>query len=111
MNTDSISMGVFGASGYSGRELIALLAHHPRARFAFATSESEAGQPLRRISAAAPELSLVRAADAPVRECDVVFSCLPHGTSLQWVERAHAAGARVIDLSSDLRVPSAETPA
>jgi N-acetyl-gamma-glutamyl-phosphate reductase len=110
MNTDATTVGVLGASGYSGRELIALLAHHARARLRFATSESESGTSVRRISAAAPEMPLVRAEDAPLGECDVVFSCLPHGTSLHWVERAHAAGARVIDLSSDLRVPSAETP-
>lgn len=110
MNEHSISVGVLGAGGYAGRELIGLLARHGRAAVVFATSESEAGTPLRRLCAAAPELALVRAEDAPLERCDVVFSCLPHGHSLRWVERAHRAGARVIDLSSDLRVPGGASP-
>jgi N-acetyl-gamma-glutamyl-phosphate reductase len=105
-----VRVGVLGASGYSGRELISILARHSRASLVFATSESEAGRPLRRICAAAPDLPLVRAEDAPLAESDVVFSCLPHGDSIRWVERAHGAGARVIDLSSDLRVPGDATP-
>jgi N-acetyl-gamma-glutamyl-phosphate reductase len=40
-----------------------------------------------------------------------VVSCLPHGDSALWMERARQAGARAIDLSADLRVPNAETPA
>jgi len=111
MNDYSIRVGVLGASGYSGRELVSLLARHSRATVVFATSESEAGQGLRRICAAAPDLALVRAADAPLDACDVVVSCLPHGESMRWAERARAAGARVIDLSSDLRVPDESTPA
>jgi N-acetyl-gamma-glutamyl-phosphate reductase len=107
MNQYPIAVGVLGASGYSGRELIALLARHGRADVVFATSESEAGRPLRGLCAAAPELALVRAEDAPLDRCDVVFSCLPHGHSGMWAQQAHAAGARVIDLSSDLRIPDA----
>lgn len=103
-------VGILGATGYTGRELIQRLAVHPRARIVFATSESEAGAPLRRIARRAPELALVRADEAPLGECDLVFSCLPHGDSARWCERARAAGARVVDLSSDLRVPGAETP-
>lgn len=104
-------IGVLGATGYTGRELIRLLAAHPRGQVVFATSESEAGLPLRRIARQAPDLALVRAVDAPLGECDVVFSCLPHGESLRWTERARNAGARVIDLSNDLRVPGEDTPA
>lgn len=101
-------IGVLGATGYTGRELIGLLARHPGVEIACATSESESGTPLRRIHRAAPALSLVPAEQAPLAECDVVFSCLPHGHSLHWVERALEAGARVIDLSADLRVPDAD---
>lgn len=98
-------IGVLGATGYTGRELIGLLVRHPAAEIVFATSESEAGSPLRRIDRAAPDLALVKAEDAPLEGCDLVFSCLPHGHSLHWVERVHAAGVRVVDLSADLRVP------
>lgn len=110
MNETSIRIGVLGATGYTGRELIGLLVGHPRARIVFATSESEAGKPLRGINRRAPDLALVRAEDAPLSECDAVFSCLPHGESQRWVERARAAGARAVDLSNDLRVPGAQTP-
>lgn len=109
-NNATARVGVLGATGYTGRELVRLLARHPRARVAFATSESEAGRPLRGLVASAPDLTLVRAGDAPLGEADVVLSCLPHGESQAWAERARVAGARVVDLSADLRVPSAATP-
>ncbi len=111
MNETAIRIGVLGATGYTGRELIGLLTRHPCARIVFATSESEAGIPLRRLERRAPDLALARAEDAPLADCDAVFSCLPHGESQRWVERARAAGARAIDLSDDLRVPGPRTPA
>jgi N-acetyl-gamma-glutamyl-phosphate reductase len=103
-------VGVLGATGYTGRELVKRLAGHPRARIVCATSESEAGASLRRLARRVPEQALVRSADAPLEEADVVFSCLPHGDSAHWCERARRAGARVIDLSSDLRVVDENTP-
>lgn len=105
MTTSVQRVGVLGAAGYAGRELVSILARHPRVEIVFATSESEAGTPLRRIDRGAPTLSLVPVESAPLAECDVIFSCLPHGHSLHWVERALETGARVIDLSADLRVP------
>ncbi len=101
---------VLGANGYTGREAVRLLARHPSVEIAFATSQSEAGQPLRSLDRAAPDTALVRAEDADLAGCDVVLSCLPHGESAKWAERALAAGARVVDLSADLRVPGADTP-
>ena len=103
-------VGVLGATGYTGRELIRLLAEHPRAEIVFATSESEARRPLRRLARRAPDLELVRSEDADLSSVDVVFSCLPHGASALWCERSRAAGARVVDLSSDLRVIAEDTP-
>jgi N-acetyl-gamma-glutamyl-phosphate reductase len=103
-------VGVLGATGYTGRELLRLLAGHPRAQIAFATSEREAGATLSSLAAGAPELPLVRADDAPLGDCDVVVSCLPHGESAVWMERARSAGVRAIDLAADLRVPDASTP-
>lgn len=111
MNNHSVRVGVYGAGGYTGRELVRLLAGHGAAEVAFATSESEAGTPLSKLVRGAPALPLVKAADADASACDVVISCLPHGASLRWVEHARAAGARVIDLSADLRVPGPESPA
>jgi N-acetyl-gamma-glutamyl-phosphate reductase len=104
-------VGVLGATGYTGRELLRLLVGHPRARLAFATSESEPGAPLSDMVPGAPDLRMVAADDAPLAGCEVVFSCLPHGEGARWMERTRAAGVRGIDLSADLRVPTADTPA
>ncbi len=111
MNSRSvIRAGVLGANGYTGREAVRLLSRHPSVEIVFATSQSEAGQPLRSLWSGAPALSLVKAEDADLAGCDVVLSCLPHGHSAVWAERVLAAGTRVVDLSADLRVPGPETP-
>jgi N-acetyl-gamma-glutamyl-phosphate reductase len=104
-NNAQISVAVLGATGYVGRELMMLLAGHPRARVEVATSESEAGH-----GAPHSAVKMVRSKDADLAARDVVFSCLPHGESAAWVERAQRAGARAIDLSADLRVPDEATP-
>ncbi|HEX2080672.1 MAG TPA: N-acetyl-gamma-glutamyl-phosphate reductase [Longimicrobium sp.] len=104
-------IGILGAGGYTGRELARLVARHPRARIAWATSESDAGKALGDVIPGVEGPALVRAEDAPLERADCVVSCLPHGESARWMERARAAGARAIDLSADLRVPNAATPA
>lgn len=98
MNNESVRAGIFGASGYTGIELASLIRRHPRMGLAFATSETSAGE-----VAPGGRLRLVRAEDAEVRDVDVVFTCLPHGEAEVWSLRAAAAGARVVDLSADLR--------
>ena len=110
-NYASARIGILGAGGYTGRELARLAARHPRARIAWATSESDAGKPLGEVIPGVDGPALVRAEDAPLGAVDVVVSCLPHGDSALWMERARQAGARAIDLSADLRVPNAATPA
>lgn len=111
MNSYSrIRVGVLGAGGYTGMEMARLVARHPRATLAWATSESSAGRPLGDLVPGVDGPALVRAEDAPLGECDCVVSCLPHGESARWVQRARAAGARAIDLSADLRVPGETTP-
>ena len=89
---------VLGASGYTGQELLGALTRHPALRPVFATSESEAGQ-----WADGGGLRYVRAEDVPLGDVDVVFTCLPSGEAEAWSLRAHEAGARVVDLSADLR--------
>lgn len=106
----AVRAGVLGATGYTGRELVRLLSSHPRATIAVATSESAAGSSLRQIWRGAPDRELARLEDAGLGGCDVVFSCLPHGESGPWAERARQMGARVVDLSADLRVVGPDTP-
>ena len=96
----NLSVGVLGASGYAGRELCQLISRHPALDLAFATAHGQRGQVLR---IGKKTLTFVATEDAPFDKADLVFSALPHGTSLEWVERARAAGAKVVDLSSDLR--------
>jgi N-acetyl-gamma-glutamyl-phosphate reductase len=95
-----IPVGVLGASGYAGRELCALLAGHPVFDLTFATANERRGEQL--VLPSGP-VTLIATDDAPLGKVDLVFSSLPHGASAQWVTRARQAGARVVDLSSDLR--------
>lgn len=97
---NKLAVGVLGASGYAGRELCGIIARHPAMGLAFAAANSRAGE---RIRVGGRELTLVAADDARLDQADVVFSALPHGASAQWVETAVRAGAKVIDLSADLR--------
>ena len=102
-----LPVGVLGASGYTGRELCMLVAQHPHMELSFAGANSQRGQTMR---AGGKELTFVAAEDAPIDDAALVFSAMPHGTSLEWVERARTGGAKVVDLSSDLR-PGHAAPA
>jgi len=95
-----LSVGVLGASGYTGRELCGLILRHPGLDLSFASASSQAGTKAR---FGAEEIQFIHADDAPLGEVDLVFSALPHGASAEWSERASSAGAKVVDLSSDLR--------
>jgi N-acetyl-gamma-glutamyl-phosphate reductase len=95
-----IPVGILGASGYAGRELCALVARHPRFRLVFATANEQRGQ---RVRLGGQDVTFLASDDAPLASAGLVFSALPHGTSLPFVRAARSAGARVVDLSSDLR--------
>lgn len=101
-----ITVGVLGASGYAGRELCELVMRHPAMGLAFAAANSRAGE---RMVVGGREMALIATDDARLDQADLVFSALPHGTSASWVERAHSAGAKVVDLSADLRPGSCES--
>lgn len=97
-----IPVGVLGASGYAGRELCALIAGHPGLQLAFATANSQSGE-----TAELPgggSVTFIETEKAPLDSAKLIFSALPHGASKTWVERATSAGARVVDLSTDLRI-------
>ena len=102
-----IQVGIFGASGYTGHELVRLLSHHPQAEVRFATSETYAGSTLADLYPAAPALPLVSAAQAPLEGIDIAFCCLPHTASMPLVQRLRRANVSVIDLSADFRLDSA----
>ena len=95
-----IPVGVLGASGYAGRELCALVEGHPHFALAFATANEQRGASTR---VCGREITFCANDDAPIADAELVFSSLPHGASKEWVERARSSGARVVDLSADLR--------
>lgn len=95
-----IPVGVLGASGYAGRELCALIHRHPALQLSFATANEQRGQTVR---VQGQDVTFIATEDAPLGDAELVFSSLPHGASREWVEASQAAGARVVDLSADLR--------
>jgi N-acetyl-gamma-glutamyl-phosphate reductase len=99
-----IEVGIYGATGYTGIELIHLLHRHPAAQIVFATARSAAGQPLNTVFPTLLDLPLVAAEEVDPTTVDVVFCCLPHGASAPTAQQALEAGARVIDLSADFRL-------
>jgi len=100
-----IRVGIVGATGYTGGELLRLLITHPHAEIAWATSRGKAGWPVAIVHPALrgfSDLSFIAPDDAePV---DVVFLCVPHGESANNIERYAALGERIIDLSADFRL-------
>jgi len=96
-NHASVPVGVLGASGYVGQELLRLLRGHPEATVAFATAESAAGEYVE-------GLELIKADDAPFQTAEIIFSALPHGVSGRYVHEARARGKRAVDLSADFRL-------
>ena len=95
-------IGVLGASGYAGRELCALIAQHPRMSLAFATANEQRGKTVELNGGRS--VTFIATDNAPLGDAELVFSAMPHGASKGWVEKSRAAGAKVVDLSSDLRV-------
>lgn len=102
--TQKIRVGVYGASGYAGQNLVEILAHHPHCELVFATSNTYAGE-----SVPHTDLRYVPSDDAALDRVEAVFLALPHKTSAPVAKKALDAGLRVIDLSADLRLDDAET--
>ncbi|MBX3059751.1 MAG: N-acetyl-gamma-glutamyl-phosphate reductase [Anaerolineae bacterium] len=99
-----IQAGIFGVTGYTGYELVRILAKHPDVQVQFATSQSFAGKWLTDVYPQAPHLPLIDEANAPLETVDVVFLCLPHAAAAATAVRALNAGCKVIDLSADFRL-------
>lgn len=78
-----------------------LVEGHPSMDLVFASANGQRGQTMR---AGRRDITFVGAEEAPLGDATLVFSALPHGASLEWVGKAKKAGAKVVDLSSDLRI-------
>ncbi len=104
------TVGIIGASGFTGGELLRILLQHPGVDVVGATSGQYAGQPLHRAHANLRGFSDLRFAPRDgLPDADIVFTCLPHQQSADTVARLREQGTRVIDLSADFRLPDAET--
>jgi N-acetyl-gamma-glutamyl-phosphate reductase len=107
------NVGVLGASGYAGAELLRLLARHPDLDVAWAAGDSSAGQPLVSrypgLRAAYGDLTFCSVDEGLEKGADVLFCALPHGRAAQIAPRALATAGLVVDLSADFRLrdPSA----
>jgi len=98
-------VGVVGASGYTGAELLRLIEGHPSLEVAVATSREFAG---RRIDEVYPNLRLgltyTELDPTALEGLDLVFLALPHGASMAYGTQLLASGVRVVDLSADFRL-------
>lgn len=99
-------VGIYGATGYTGIELIKLLSRHPEVEIGFATARSTAGQRLSEVFPILSDLRLTAVEEVDPATVDLVFACLPHNTPdlIPIVQRALAAGARVVDFSDTFRI-------
>jgi len=103
----TIKTGIVGGTGYTGVELLRLLALHPNIELQVITSRGEAGTAVADIfPSLRGHVDLVFTApdDARLEECDVVFFATPNGIAMQHAPALLEAGVRVIDLAADYRI-------
>jgi N-acetyl-gamma-glutamyl-phosphate reductase len=101
-------VAILGATGYSGRELVERLRRHSRIELVRAACRQDVGKTLDQVLPGAPAQALCSLEEVDFSQLDTVFLCLPHAASAEWGEKALRAGCRVIDLSADYRLKSAE---
>ncbi len=101
------TIGVVGASGYSGGELLRILAGHPGVEVAYATSRSQAGKAVHTLHPNLRGVLDLEFTSIPEKKvganCDLVFTAVPHGAAMDIVPNLLDAGAKVVDLSGDFR--------
>jgi N-acetyl-gamma-glutamyl-phosphate reductase len=102
-----IKIGIVGGTGYTGVELLRLLAGHPQADVRAITSRKDAGT---RVADLFPslrghyDLAFCEPAHAGLAQCDVAFFATPHGVAMAQARELLAAGTRIIDLAADFRL-------
>ena len=101
-----VKVGILGAAGYTGGELIRLLLNHPEAEIVFANSESNAGNPVNDVHEGLLGDTDLRFTDQmPFEQVDVVFFCFGHGKSEAFLkEHTIPQHVRIIDLAQDFRI-------
>ena len=103
-----IKTGIVGGAGYTGGELIRILLRHPQCRIEYVHSRSQAGKPISDLHKdLIGETSLKFVAEA-YTDIDVMFLCIGHGESVQFLDQNHTPGSvKIIDLSQDFRLNNA----
>ncbi len=101
----SIKVGIIGAAGYTGGELLRILIHHPQAEIVFANSQSQGGNPVYETHTdLLGDTDLVFTSALPFEEADVIFLCSGHGQSRKFLEQNRVPETvKIIDLSTDYR--------
>ena len=101
-----VKVGILGAAGYTGGELIRLLINHPQAEIVFANSESNAGNKVYDVhEGLIGETELTFTSEMPFDQVDVVFFCFGHGKSEAFLkEHDIPANVKIIDMAQDFRI-------
>ncbi len=107
MQNRKLKIGIVGGTGYTGVELLRLLAIHPNAELAVITSRGEAGQPVADMFPSLRgyiDLLFSDPAQVDLANCDVVFFATPNGIAMQQTRELLDKGVRLIDLAADFRI-------
>ena len=107
MANQKIKIGIVGGTGYTGVELLRLLAIHPHAELTAITSRGEAGLPVADMFPSLRgfvDLAFADPATADLSSCDVVFFATPHGVAMSQAQSLLKANVKVIDLAADFRL-------
>jgi N-acetyl-gamma-glutamyl-phosphate reductase len=102
-----IKVGIVGGTGYTGVELLRLLAQHPGAELSAITSRGDAGTAVADMFPSLRgrvDLKFEDPATANLKGCDVVFFATPNGVAMQQAPVLLDAGVRVVDLAADFRI-------
>ena len=106
-----IKVGIVGGTGYTGVELLRLLALHPQVELRTITSRADAGTPVAQMFPSLRgflDITFSHPDDAQLELCDVVFFATPNGIAMQQARALLDAGVRVIDLAADFRIKDVE---
>ncbi|ADQ83259.1 N-acetyl-gamma-glutamyl-phosphate reductase [Methylovorus sp. MP688] len=112
MQTSKIKVGIVGGTGYTGVELLRILAIHPSVELSVITSRGEAGLPVADMFPSLRgyiDLSFSDPAKSDLASCDLVFFATPNGIAMQQTRELLAAGVRIIDLAADFRIQDVAT--
>ena len=108
-----IKIGIVGGTGYTGVELLRLLAQHPDADVRAITSRKESGVAVHDLFPSLrgrfAALKFCDPADADLKACEVVFFATPHGVAMAQARQLVDAGVRIIDLAADFRLRDSAT--